>query len=121
MSGKDNTSGKLAEDLAARYLARRGLRVLARNFRCKGGEIDIVCRDGTTLVFVEVRLRRRYDYGGAAESITVAKQRRVILAARHYLVRHPLGESGSSRFDAILLDGLDETSIEWLRHAFAAD
>jgi putative endonuclease len=108
-------SGDAAEDAAARMLAARGLRIIERNFRVKGGEIDLVCRDGATTVFVEVRLRRRQDYGGAAASITAAKQARLILAARHWLARH--GET-PCRFDAVLSDG---ENLEWIRDAFQAD
>lgn len=108
--------GAAAEDLAARFLAERGLRVVGRNFRVRGGEIDLICRDGTTVVFVEVRLRRRSDYGGAAASITAAKQAKIVMAARHWLVRH--GADCSCRFDCVLMDG---NNIEWLRDAFSAD
>ena len=107
--------GAAAEESAARYLTGRGLRVVERNFRVRGGEIDLICRDGGTVVFVEVRLRRRYDYGGAAASITAAKQAKIVMAARHWLARH--GEY-PCRFDCVLLDG---EHIEWLRDAFAAD
>lgn len=93
-------------------LVARGLRIVERNFRVRGGEIDIVCRDGATTVFVEVRLRTRGDFGGAAASITPAKQARLILAARHWLARH--GES-PCRFDAVLSDG---EKLEWIRDAF---
>lgn len=120
-SGPLNTRqarGAAAEQLAADYLAQRGLAVIARNFRVKGGEIDLICRDGRTTVFVEVRLRSRSDFGGAAASITAAKQARLILAARHWLLRH--GET-PCRFDCMLLDGLEAKNIEWLRNAFAAD
>jgi putative endonuclease len=107
--------GDAAEGAAAQLLGARGLRVIERNFRVKGGEIDLVCRDGATTVFVEVRLRTRQDYGGAAASITSAKQQRLILAARHWLARH--GET-PCRFDAVLSDG---QTLEWIRDAFRAD
>ncbi len=110
--------GAAAEELAARHLAEQGLRVVDRNFRVRGGELDLVCLDGATLAFVEVRLRHRADFGGAAASITAAKQARVILAARHWLVRHPRYGNSPCRFDCVLLDG---EHIEWLRDAFAAD
>lgn len=110
--------GAAAEQLAADYLVRQQLSVIERNFRVRGGEIDLVCHDGKTTVFVEVRLRSRSDFGGAAASITTAKQARLILAARHWLLRH--GES-PCRFDCILLDELDAPNIEWLRGAFSAD
>lgn len=107
--------GHEAETLAACHLEAHGLRLLERNFRVRGGEIDLICRDGRTLVFVEVRLRSRSDFGGAAASITAAKQRRIILAARHYLA----GKADCDcRFDCILLDG---EQLEWLRNAFSAD
>ncbi|SMB22367.1 conserved hypothetical protein [Sterolibacterium denitrificans] len=115
-------AGAAAEALAAAFLARHGLRVLERNWRVRGGEIDLICSDGASLVFVEVRLRREsghgYGYGGAAASITPAKQRRIILAARHYLAGK---RECICRFDAVLLDALDPQRIEWIRDAFAAD
>ena len=124
----NNTDGARAEALAATYLARHGLRVITRNFRVRGGEIDLVCRDGATLVFVEVRLRRNAGFGGAAASITATKRRRLVLAARHYLARTP---EAPCRFDCVLLSGLGDSfaaggnacdsGIEWIRDAFAAD
>ena len=110
--------GEAAEQLAADHLRRHGLRLIERNFRVRGGEIDLICRDGKTTVFVEVRLRSRGDFGGAAASITATKQARLILAARHWLLRH--GET-PCRFDCVLLDGLESGNIEWLRDAFSAD
>jgi putative endonuclease len=107
--------GAAAEEKAAAFLAARGLRLVERNFRVRGGEIDLVCQDGGTTVFVEVRFRSRSDFGGAAASITAEKRRRLILAARHWLARH--GER-SCRFDCVLLDG---DRVEWLQDAFAAD
>ena len=79
----------------------------------RGGEIDLIARDGEVLVFVEVRLRRNRAFGTAAESITAAKRRRLRLAARHYLAR--LGREPPCRFDAVLLDALETENIEWLR------
>ncbi len=110
--------GAAAEQLAADYLQRQGLTLIERNFRVRGGEIDLICRDGKTTVFVEVRLRSSGNFGGAAASITATKQARLILAARHWLLRH--GET-PCRFDCILLDGLEFKNIEWLRDAFSAD
>jgi putative endonuclease len=110
--------GAAAEAIAAGYLVQRGLRILTQNYRVRGGEIDLVCRDGATLVFVEVRLRTNAGYGGAAASITFPKQKRLILAARHWLSLH--GEQ-ACRFDCILLDELDEARVEWIKDAFSAD
>lgn len=112
------TRGREAEALAARHLEGCGLRVIERNFRIRGGEIDLICRDGKGLVFVEVRLRSSSDFGGAGASITASKRRRIILAAQHYL----LGKRDCDcRFDCILLDGLDESRLEWLKNAFSTD
>jgi putative endonuclease len=113
-----NNRGRNAEAYAARYLESHGLTIVERNYRSRYGEIDLIARDGATLVFVEVRQRRSSAFGGAAASITAAKQARLILAARHWLLRH--GET-PCRFDCILLDGLEPKNIEWLRDAFSAD
>lgn len=110
--------GDAAEERAAQYLVAQGLRVVARNFRVKGGEIDLVCRTGDTTVFVEVRSRNARSgarFGGAAASITVRKQQRLILAARHWLARH--GDC-DCRFDCVLIDG---DRFDWMRNAFSAD
>lgn len=112
--------GRLAEDLAARFLERKGLKIVARNYRCRGGEIDLVCRDGKALVFVEVRLRRNAAFGGAAASVTSTKQRRIILAAQHFLTTNALTES-DCRFDCILMNGVSGDRLEWLRDAFTLD
>jgi putative endonuclease len=110
-----NRRGEPAEQLAAAFLESRGLKVLERNYRCRFGEIDIVATSGTTLVFVEVRARRSADFGGAAGSITGAKRRRLVAAARHYLARRKV--AGACRFDVVLLQG-EEPRIEWLVNAF---
>jgi putative endonuclease len=115
---KDTTDGARAETLAATYLKAQGLTLLARNFRVSGGEIDLIAQEGGVTVFVEVRLRRSSHFGGAVESITAAKRRRLILAARHWLSAH--GEV-PCRFDCILLDRLELGAIEWIRHAFETD
>ena len=107
--------GREAENRAARHLERQGLRVVTRNFRVRGGEIDLVCRDGKVLVFVEVRQRSRSDFGGAGASITTTKQRRIVLAAQHYLAGKP---ECDCRFDCVLIEG---DRLEWLRDAFSAD
>ena len=105
--------GARAEALAADYLAQRGLVLVARNFRTRRGEIDVIARDRDTLVFVEVRLRSRAEYGGAAASITPAKRARLLAAAHAYLAT--LATEPPCRFDAILLDGLDPARIAWER------
>ena len=109
--------GAQAEELASRFLARHGLVIVERNWRRRVGELDLIAVDGDVLVFVEVRLRRRGDYGGAAASITAAKRARMIAAAGLYLAR--LRHTPACRFDAILLDELDAARIEWLRDVVA--
>ena len=110
-----NRRGEPYENLAAAFLEGQGLRVLERNYRCRFGEIDLVARSGTVLVFVEVRARRSAAFGGAAGSITGAKRRRLLAAARHYIVRRRV--AGACRFDVVLLQG-DEPRIEWVTNAF---
>lgn len=112
--------GQAAEDRALAYLQAAGLALVARNYRTPGrggGEIDLVMRtpDGT-LVFVEVRSRSHSGFGGAGASIGAVKQRRIVLAARHFLLRWPAPPP--CRFDALLIEG---EHIEWLRAAFDAD
>ena len=111
-----NAAGAAAEALAARFLAAHGLTIVERNWRRRCGELDLVARDGDTLVFVEVRLRRRSDFGGAAASITAAKRARLTAAAGLYLAR--LARTPPCRFDAVLLDALEPERIEWLRNVF---
>lgn len=107
-------AGAQAESLAAGYLQQAGLSLVERNFRCRYGEIDLIMRDGHTLVFVEVRLRRHAGFGGAAASIDANKQRKLILTAQHYVSSLP--SAPPCRFDALLLDGAG--SIEWIKSAF---
>lgn len=105
--------GAAAEAAAARLLERHGLVILARNYRIRGGEIDLVAADGPTLVFVEVRLRTSTRFGGAAASITGLKQARILRAARHYVLRAP---DRPCRFDVVL--ATSATDLEWIRDAF---
>ena len=114
--------GAAAEQLAAEYLQARGVAVLARNLRCKGGELDLVCLDGAVLAVVEVRQRGRADFGGAAGSVTPRKQRKIIRAARFFLQRQPAWRVCAMRFDVIALQGLPagEHRLVWIKDAFRA-
>ena len=107
--------GARAETLAADYLARQGLVVVARNFRTRRGEIDVIVRDRDTLVFVEVRKRSKDSYGGALASVTRAKQRRLIVAAQIFLQRYRMPPA--CRFDVI---GYDHDRMHWLKNAVEA-
>ena len=112
-------TGARAETLAADYLMRQGLSIVGRNFRTRFGEIDLIARDGPTIVFVEVRMRSSLRYGGAAESITAAKRTRLVAAANGYLAG--LGREPPCRFDAILIQRLDPGSVEWRRDILCVD
>ena len=92
--------GKTGEDLACGELEARGYAIVARRYRAHGGEIDIVARDGDTIVFVEVKTREGHDFGDAAEAITAWKRRRLTRAAIDYLARHHSGEY-PCRFDVV--------------------
>jgi putative endonuclease len=114
--------GNAAEELAARFLESQGLLLLARNFRCRAGELDIIALDGPALVIAEIRQRANKDFGGAAASVTAAKQHKVITATQVFLQRAPRLRRFAVRFDVIAIHGLPEESpeIEWIRGAFAA-
>jgi putative endonuclease len=106
-------AGAHAEEIAAQYLGEKGLQVIARNYRTRQGEIDLVARDGGVLVFVEVRQRSREDFGGALESIDERKQRRIALAAHGYLGE--IGHEPPCRFDVVTVQG---RHVEWIPAAF---
>ena len=120
MSAAEN----IHEQRAARYLQNRGLAVIARNFRCRSGEIDLVCRDAEELVFVEVRFRSNTRYASAAESVTPAKQRKLIRAAQVFLLKYPRYAELSCRFDVVAMSPATskqgEDHVQWLAHAFTA-
>jgi putative endonuclease len=111
-------AGRSAERLAAAFLERQGLKLLAHNYRCRFGEVDLVLRDGNTLVFAEVRLRSSTAFGGAGASVTLAKQRKIVKAAQHYLGGR--GDAMPCRFDAVLLNDLRGVEVEWIKNAFGA-
>ena len=106
--------GTEAELNAQRHLQQHGLKTLARNHHCRGGEIDLIMQDGETLVFVEVRLRRNTRYGGALASVDWRKQHRLSIAAQHYLQLHPW--NGPCRFDVVGLDASGKP--DWIKNAF---
>jgi putative endonuclease len=118
--------GKRGEDLACRELERRGYAIVARRFRVRSGELDIVARDGATLVFVEVKARAGRRFGDAAEAVTPLKQLRLARLAGEYLVRHRLPEC-ACRFDVVSIhfddiDGSDDRAadIQVIQNAFDA-
>lgn len=117
MKPADNlTSGIDAEQLASSFLQQHGLRLLAKNFRTRYGEIDLIMSDGPELVFVEVRLRRNAFFGGGADSVTQTKRARIVAAAKQYL--QSCRRTPACRFDVVALDALDEKNVDWIRNAF---
>ena len=114
--GNTQQRGRDAEDRAAALLSRHGLRLMQRNYRCRGGEIDLVMRDGELLVFVEVRFRNSVAFGGALVSIDQRKRRRLLNAANHFIVNS--GWQGPFRFDVVGFDG--DREAHWIRDAFPA-
>jgi putative endonuclease len=111
--------GQRAEQLAARYLQRQGLQLVAQNYRTPLGEIDLICEDRDQLVFVEVRYKASDRNTSAAESITRSKQLKVMKAARQYVQQHDPAGLRSCRFDVVAMSGsLKEPEIEWIEHAF---
>lgn len=111
--------GAAEEELALRYLQRQGLQLVLRNYRARGGELDLVLREGATLVIAEVRKRAHCGYGSAAESVDERKRARIVLAARWLLARRPDLAQLPVRFDVVTLDAADR--LDWIRGAFDAD
>lgn len=118
---KAHPRGAAWEALAERFLSSRGLRVLERNFHCRLGEIDLVMRDGATVVFVEVRYRGSAVYGSAAETVGARKRLRIQRAAGIYIGRRPALTEQPCRFDVVGISGTHERPrIDWRRAAFDA-
>jgi putative endonuclease len=114
--------GAASELMAAQYLQTKGLEVLARNLRCRAGELDLVCLDRGVLAIVEVRQRIRRDFGGALASVDERKQRKLILAARYFWQRQPTWRTYPMRFDVVGVEGLPDGAhcIHWIKDAFRA-
>jgi putative endonuclease len=114
--------GRLWESRAATNHERHGLAILARGYRCRLGELDIVCRDEPALVIVEVRARSRGALCSAVDSIDAHKRRRIVQATRHLLMRHAEWQTAVIRFDVVAFDAIDtpEPQIRWIQNAFDA-
>jgi len=114
--------GRRWERAAESLLRKSGLRTVQRNFLCRRGEIDLVMLDGPVLVFVEVRYRRSDHYGSGADSVTLAKQRRIISAARHFLGCNARYCHQPCRFDVVSVgQGAGGIEMNWIRAAFEAE
>lgn len=121
---KITSTGRHAEKIARNYLEKEGLIFIAENYRCRWGEIDLIMRDKTTMVFVEVRYRASNRYGSSAESVTYTKQRKLIISAEHFLASHPVAQQYPCRFDVMALcqdpKNAATLHIDWIKHAFSA-
>jgi putative endonuclease len=114
--------GRSAEDIAAEFLERQGLVVLMRNYRRRGGELDIVAREGDVLVIGEVRTRSTESFGGAAASIDGWKQHKIVRAATQLLQQRKDLAKLRARFDVLVVHGAGDAHarVEWIKHAFSA-
>lgn len=110
--------GQRAEQLAFEYLRRRGLQPLARNFRFRGGEIDLVMLDNDCLAFIEVRCRASKAFTQPGHTVDRRKQQKLIRTAALFVVRHKKFASMTMRFDVVAVLGLNDPEIEWIRDAF---
>ncbi|MEO7199910.1 MAG: YraN family protein [Dokdonella sp.] len=113
------TTGDHYEMLAKEHLEKNGLLLIARNFNCRHGEIDLVMQDGSTVVFAEVRFRRSAGFGGALASVGASKRQRLIKAASMFLLARPELASRPCRFDVVAIEGAAlPPAILWCRNAF---
>lgn len=113
--------GNIVEDNALKYLQTKKLKLVARNFAVRQGEIDLIMRDGKTLVFVEVRCRKNPIYGHAEETVTRSKQERIIKTAMIYLQQNRLTDKASCRFDVITTQSVNHAEkliYRWIPNAF---
>jgi len=111
-----SNSGEQAERQAEAFLLKQGLTLRERNYRCSGGEIDLIMVDADQLVFVEVRFRKQSAYGSPLESVGAQKQQKLHTAAQHYLQHHKLSEKVSCRFDVVGLS--PNNQCNWIQNAF---
>ncbi len=112
--------GQLAETACCSYLKQQGLKLLTRNYRCRRGEVDLVMRDGNTLVFVEVRYRKRQSHGLAVETVDQRKQMKLLATVAHYCQRHRIDQP--CRIDVVGMHMNDRQKYEyhWIQNAIEA-
>ena len=111
-----NNLGQQYEQLALCYLQQQGLSLVQQNFQCKAGEIDLVMREGATLVFVEVKYRASSAFGGALAAVTVAKQQKLLRSSRWYLQQHRLHDH-ACRLDVLAIEGQPPYRYQWIKNA----
>lgn len=113
--------GQDVEEKAANYLKRQGVKIIERNYQIRGGEIDLIGTQKNILVFIEVRYRKTDHFGGAEESVTLSKQRRILMTAEHFLMNNPKLQNLCCRFDVIACNPVQKDfSMNWIKGAFTA-
>jgi len=113
-------AGREAEEQALEHLRQHGMTLLARNWLCKRGELDLVMLDGDTVVFVEVRYRLHSGWGGALASVDARKREKLVFAAQYFLLKESRWSQSPCRFDVVALEGTasQATRLNWIRNAF---
>lgn len=110
--------GRQGEEYTCAYIEKQGMALLTRNYHCRGGEVDIIAREGDTVVFIEVKTRCGGGFGSGAEAVTPAKIKKIICAAQHYIMKRAPAEE-SFRFDVAEVDVRDGLySINYIKNAF---
>lgn len=123
-NNKSAVIGQETEQQALNFLQQQGLTLIARNYHCRRGEIDLIMDDQQTLVFIEVRYRKNAHFGSSTESITAAKQQKIITTAEHYLQHKVKGQIPACRFDVVAIypSGTAQSSLQfdWIKSAFSS-
>lgn len=121
--------GNQIENLVCDYLRKQKLKLIARNYACRLGEIDLIMQDQSTLIFIEVRYRQHLNFGSSLESVNLIKQNKIIKTAEYYLLSQQLSEPMACRFDVVgvkpisqkigSISKLDSAQVEWIKNAFS--
>ncbi len=118
---KTTERGQLTEQACCDYLQRHGLKLIEHNYRTRGGEIDLIMRDGKTWVFVEVRYRKTTTFGSAVESVTRAKQQRILRTVEYYCQQHRITSPVRIDIVGIQQDTVHGYQFDWIQNAFSTD
>lgn len=118
---KTTDKGQQTEHACCRYLQQQGLKLVEKNYRTRGGEIDLIMRDKNTLVFIEVRFRNSRAYGGAVESVNYSKQQRILKTAQHYCQQHSVNQPVRIDIVGMQTGQSEQYEFEWVKNALQAD
>lgn len=118
MLTSSRTIGRTAENFVCNYLQDQGLKLVATNYQCKYGEIDLIMREAKTLVFIEVRYRKKQNYGDGIATVTKTKQYKIMKTAVYYLQKNKLYDKILCRFDVVATSGKANGKIVWIKDAF---